>query len=48
MVVGEPGLDYLWILSREPRMDESLYRQIVERTKQQGYDVGRLMKTAQP
>jgi apolipoprotein D and lipocalin family protein len=44
-VVGEPGRDYLWILSREPRMEQRLYDQIVERAKQQGYDVGRLVQT---
>jgi apolipoprotein D and lipocalin family protein len=47
-VVGEPGRDYLWILSREPRLDEALYHKIVERVKQQGYEVERLMKAAQP
>ena len=46
-VVGEPGRDYLWILSREPRLDESLYQQILDRVKQQGYDTGRLIKTRQ-
>jgi len=48
VVVGEPGRDYLWILSREPRMDDAIYNQIIERVKQQGYEVGRLMRTAQP
>ncbi|MCX6930439.1 MAG: lipocalin family protein [Verrucomicrobia bacterium] len=47
-VIGEPGRDYLWILSREPRLDEGLYTRIVERAKQQGYEVARVMKTAQP
>ena len=47
-VVGEPGRDYLWILSREPRLEEAQYQRILERAKQQGYEVGRLMKTAQP
>jgi apolipoprotein D and lipocalin family protein len=46
-VVGEPGRDYLWILSREPRLEEALYQQIIERVKQQGYEAGRLMKTTQ-
>ncbi|MBI5083173.1 MAG: lipocalin family protein [Acidobacteria bacterium] len=46
-VVGEPGRDFLWILSREPRLDEALYQRILERVKQQGYKVERLMKTAQ-
>jgi apolipoprotein D and lipocalin family protein len=48
VVVGEPGRDYLWILSREPRMDHAIYNQNIERVKQQGYEVGRLMRTAQP
>jgi apolipoprotein D and lipocalin family protein len=47
-VVGDPGRDYLWILSREPRMDDATYNQIIECVKQQGYEVGRLMKSAQP
>jgi apolipoprotein D and lipocalin family protein len=27
-VVGEPGRRYLWILSRQPQMDTTLYQQI--------------------
>ena len=48
VVVGEPSRKYLWILCREPRMDDAIYNQIVERVKQQGYEAGRLMKTTQP
>jgi len=44
-VVGEPSRKYLWILSREPRLDERLYQQILERARQQGYRVERLVKT---
>jgi apolipoprotein D and lipocalin family protein len=46
-VVGEPGRNYLWILSRDARMDEAVYRQIVERVRQQGYDPGRLIRSPQ-
>ncbi len=46
-VVGEPGRDYLWILSREPQLDAELYHQIVERAKQRGFDTGKLVKTRQ-
>jgi apolipoprotein D and lipocalin family protein len=46
-VVGEPARKYLWILSRTPTMDESLYREIVRRSQQQGYDPERLQRTAQ-
>ena len=46
-VVGEPGRKYFWILSREPRLDDTLYQQILDRAKQQGYDVGPMIKTKQ-
>jgi apolipoprotein D and lipocalin family protein len=45
-VVGEPGRDYLWILSRQPRLDDGLLQQIVERAKQKGFDTGKLLKTS--
>jgi apolipoprotein D and lipocalin family protein len=44
-VVGEPGRKYLWVLSREPRLEETLYQQVLERAKQQGYDLAPLVKT---
>ncbi len=46
-VVGEPGRDYLWILSREPQLNTALYQQIVERAKQRGFDTEKLLKTSQ-
>jgi apolipoprotein D and lipocalin family protein len=46
-VVGEPDRKYFWILSREPRLDDTLYQQILDRAKQQGYDVGPMVKTKQ-
>ena len=44
-VVGEPDRKYLWILSREPRLHQAIYSQILDRAKNQGYDLGPLMKT---
>jgi apolipoprotein D and lipocalin family protein len=44
-VVGEPDRKYFWILSREPQLDEALYSQIVERARNQGYDLGPLLRT---
>jgi apolipoprotein D and lipocalin family protein len=38
-VVGEPGRKYLWILAREPRMSEPIYREILERIRTKGYDL---------
>lgn len=46
-VVGEPGRDYLWILSRTPEMDEATYNVLLERIARQGYDPGRLVRTPQ-
>lgn len=37
-VVGAPGRDYLWILSRTPKMTDSVYGEIVVRLKAQGYE----------
>lgn len=46
-VVGEPDRKYLWILSRDPQMDEALFRRLIDRAQQQGYDVAPLIKTRQ-
>jgi apolipoprotein D and lipocalin family protein len=46
-VVGEPDRDYLWLLSRESRLDSALYDQILDRAKHQGYDLERPIKTRQ-
>lgn len=46
-VVGEPSRRYLWILAREPALDEATYRGIVERIAAQGYDPGQLVRTPQ-
>lgn len=47
-VVGHPGRDYLWILSRTPTMDAELYASIVHRLQANGYETDRLQKTTQP
>ena len=44
-VVGHPGRDYLWILSRAPTIPEATYEGILARLKAQGYDTTRLMRT---
>ncbi len=44
-VVGHPGRDYLWILSRAPTMPEATYAGILERLQAQGYDTTRLKRT---
>ncbi len=46
-VVGHPGRDYLWILSRTPTIDPTVYAGILERLQDQGYEVARLNRTPQ-
>lgn len=46
-VVGHPGRDYLWILSRTPTMPEATYEGILERLESQRYDTSRLRRTLQ-
>jgi apolipoprotein D and lipocalin family protein len=46
-VVGEPARKYLWILSREPTLEDETYRRILERIEGQGYDPGDLVRTPQ-
>ena len=46
-VVGHPNRDYLWILSRKPKMEESIYSMILEKVKAKGFDVNRLKRTNQ-
>jgi apolipoprotein D and lipocalin family protein len=46
-VVSEPKREFLWILSRTPKMDEAVYAGIVERLKSSGFDTARLKLTLQ-
>jgi apolipoprotein D and lipocalin family protein len=45
--VGHPSRDYLWILARTPTLDDAVYQGIVGRLREQGYEVDRLVRTAQ-
>jgi apolipoprotein D and lipocalin family protein len=46
-VVGHPNRNYLWILSREPKMKEEIYLQILSRIKDKGFDLSKIKKTEQ-
>lgn len=46
-VVGTPGRDYFWILSREAEMKEPVYNDILRRAASKGFDPGRVIKTPQ-
>jgi apolipoprotein D and lipocalin family protein len=47
-VVGHPEREYLWVLSRTPQIDESLYEALLAKARAQGFDVSRLERTLQP
>ena len=46
-VVGDPDRKYLWVLNREPQMEDGEYERALETARAQGYDTGRLTKTEQ-
>ena len=46
-VVGEPKRKYLWILSRTPTIDKTLYQNILSRLPAKGYDPSKLRPTPQ-
>ncbi|MCX6256944.1 MAG: lipocalin family protein [Bacteroidia bacterium] len=46
-VVGHPGRNYLWILSRQPVMNDSLYQEIEKRCREKGFDTEKLIRTSQ-
>lgn len=46
-VVGHPNRKYLWILSRTPKMIETIYQQIIVRIKEKGFDISKIMRTNQ-
>jgi len=47
-VVGHPSRNYLWILCREPRMDDALYDELLKMIAAKGYDEAKIKKTLQP
>ena len=46
-VVGHPGRDYLWILSRTPTMSAATYESLITRLQAHGYETSRLVRTLQ-
>jgi apolipoprotein D and lipocalin family protein len=43
-VVGSPNRQYLWILARQPVMEDVVYKGILERLTTQGFAVGQLVR----
>lgn len=46
-VVGEPSREYLWILSRTPRLDEDIREAILKQLPELGYTTDKLIWTKQ-
>ena len=46
-VVGHPNRKYLWILSRTPQMQDSVYQQITQKIANKGFDISKLNRTNQ-
>ncbi|MCX6244992.1 MAG: lipocalin family protein [Bacteroidetes bacterium] len=47
VLVGDPSRKYLWILSRTKKMDDQDYQHLLEKAKEQGFDVTKLMLVEQ-
>lgn len=45
-LVAGPNRSYLWVLSRHPDMDSSIYQSLVERAQEQGFATENLIKVA--
>ena len=43
-MVTSSSKDYLWILARQPALDDSLYSSLVEQAKAWGFDIKKLIK----
>ena len=46
-LIGSSTPNYLWILCREPMMDETRYQMLVAKAKDFGYDISKLEKVKQ-
>lgn len=46
-VVSHPNRKYLWILSRTPKMNDTVYQQILQRLQEKGFDLKKLKITVQ-
>lgn len=46
-IVGSRSMKYLWILSRTPQMDNSLYDKLIDKVTKMGYQPDKLIKVEQ-
>lgn len=43
-IIGVPSRNYVWIMSRDKKMAEDRYQQLVDKIKNLGYDISKLKK----
>jgi apolipoprotein D and lipocalin family protein len=46
-IIGSSSPNYLWILSRTPHIDQTLYNELTDRAKVRGYEVSKLLLVPQ-
>lgn len=44
-VVSHPNMKYLWILSRTPNLEKSIYESITNRLQEKGFDIDKIKRT---
>jgi apolipoprotein D and lipocalin family protein len=47
-MIGSSSPRYFWILSRTPRMNDQIYRDLIEKATQRGYKLDQLIQVEQP
>ena len=45
--VSEPSREYLWVLSRTPKVDANTYNALLKRLSAQGFDLSKLERSSQ-
>ncbi len=45
VIVGHPKRKYLWILSRDPKMENATYDDLLKRAQKQGYDISKISRS---
>ena len=47
VAVSEPKREYLWVLARQPRVDEQAYQALLQRLQHKGFELSRLQRSPQ-
>ena len=48
VMIGSSSPKYFWILSRTPQMSPEIYEMLLEKARQRGYNLDKLVKVEQP